>query len=285
MNPSFSVRKVDQKNLGIVRSYLASREDTAQFLINNLREHGPNETTHHNSGNFKVIFRSEKVAAVFCLTRRGNLNVQSEEDFSDVILEECEKENYPLKGFIGDWESIAPVYQKFKEKRPEYRPQYESKEILYSYKLERSDAKLVHDTRVRFLQEKDFAQWFEFSKSYAEELSLPHELSVDQKRLDFTKQIQDKIWWGLFSGDEMLSRVALNSKGETAGQVGGVFTPVQYRKKGYAKAAMFHMLKDCRDIHGHTKNILFTGTQDIPAQKLYESMGYNRIGWFALILS
>lgn len=31
-------------------------------------------------------------------------------------------------------------------------------------------------------------------------------------------------------------------------------------------------------------NPLFTGEADIPAQKLYESMGYQRIGSFALIL-
>ncbi len=32
------------------------------------------------------------------------------------------------------------------------------------------------------------------------------------------------------------------------------------------------------------KNILFTGETDLPAQKLYESMGYKRIGPFAVIL-
>ena len=47
---------------------------------------------------------------------------------------------------------------------------------------------------------------------------------------------------------------------------------------------MSHLLKDCRDLHGHNKNILFTGEADIAAQKLYESLGYKRIGSFALIL-
>jgi hypothetical protein len=44
------------------------------------------------------------------------------------------------------------------------------------------------------------------------------------------------------------------------------------------------MLKDCRDLHGHVKSILFTGETDYPAQRLYESMGYQRIRFFGLIL-
>jgi len=149
------------------------------------------------------------------------------------------------------------------------------REILY----------LRHDPRVRHLEERDFSQWLTFSKAYMSELSIPDELSDEQKRADFTKQIGGQVWWGLFDGDTLLSRVALNSKGESVGQVGGVYTPPGHRKKGFAKAAMFHMLKDCRDLYHHRKSILFTGETDFPAQKLYESMGYKRIGSFALVLS
>jgi len=91
-------------------------------------------------------------------------------------------------------------------------------------------------------------------------------------------------WWGLFIDGEMISRTALNSNGEKIGQVGGVFTPKSKRQKGYAKVTMLHMLRDCRDLHGHTKSILFTAETDYPAQKLYEAIGYQRIGSFALIL-
>jgi predicted GNAT family acetyltransferase len=100
----------------------------------------------------------------------------------------------------------------------------------------------------------------------------------------FCLTFRDKVWWGLFDRDELQSRAGLNSKGQDIGQVGGVFTPKKYRQRGYAKATMLHMLKDCRDTHVHRKNLLFTGETDYPAQKLYESIGYQRIGSFALIL-
>ncbi|MGE0526306.1 MAG: GNAT family N-acetyltransferase [Bdellovibrionales bacterium] len=279
-----TVESIGPNNFIEVDRYLAQHEETAQFLINNLSEHGPTLTDHSNSGNFKLVRAGSEVSAVFCLARRGNLIVQSDKDFSDLILSSCKNEPVALRGFIGPWESIEPIWSRFKTVNPDYKPSYESREILYSYELLPTDAKLCHDSRVRFLTESDYDQWLDFGAAYMSELALPDDLTVEQKRTNFLSQIESKIWWGLFSGEEMVSRCALNSKGKTIGQVGGVFTPKEHRQRGFAKAAMFHMLKDCRDLHGHEKNILFTGEADFPAQKLYESMGYRRIGSFALIL-
>lgn len=279
------IELVNPQNNEEVNAFLLQNGESAQFLINNLREHGPKLNEHPNSGNFKAIKNEEgRIHGVFCLTRRGNLIIQSEIISPEIILDACTQEHVKIKGFIGDWNSVEPVYLLFKERNITYKPSYESKEILYSYILTSSDLKLKHDSRVRFLEVDDFAQWLEFSNAYMSELSLPDNLSAEQKRKDFDSQVSHKIWWGLFDGKKLLSRAALNSKGDTTGQVGGVFTPKEHRQKGLAKAVMFHMLKDCRDLHRHTKSILFTGEADMPAQKLYESMGYSRIGSFALIL-
>lgn len=116
----------------------------------------------------------------------------------------CLTEPFPIKGFIGAWPVLAPIFEKFCAENPQFK---------------------------------------------------------------------------------LNSIAGLNSKSDEIGQVGGVFTPKEKRKHGYAKATMLHLLKDCRDFHGHAKSILFTGETDLPAQKLYESIGYERIGHFALILS
>ncbi len=266
-------------------AFLNKHEDSSQFLINNLREHGPKLTAHHNSGNFKTVKSGDEVKGVFCLTRRGNLIAQLDLNCAEAVVDSLKSEPVALKGFIGDWKSLEPVLTLYRKLHPDYLPTYESKEILYSYALTANDSKVQHDPRVRFLEERDFPQWLIYSKAYMSELSIPDKLSDEQKHSDFTKQIKNQIWWGLFDGESLQSRVALNSKGETVGQVGGVYTPPNLRQKGLAKAAMFHMLKDCRDLHQHKKSILFTVETDFPAQKLYEAMGYKRIGLFGLVLS
>lgn len=278
------IQPVSDKNIQEVNDFLSRYEETSQFLVNNLELHGPVLTSHHNSGNFKLVRKDDAIEAVFCLSRRGNLLIQSKASYFRDILEECSKEVIKLKGFVGDWKSVSPLFQEFKKQNPGYVPTYESKEILYSYSLTSSDSKLKHDPRVRLMEDSDFPQWLEFSRAYMSELSLPDDLTDGEKRSSFESAVKEQVWWGLFEGGTLLSRTALNSKGTRVGQVGGVFTPKSHRKKGLAKATMFHMLKDCFDSHGHSKSILFTGETDIPAQKLYESIGYSRIGHFALIL-
>lgn len=278
------IEAVDAHNQLEVESYLAKHEDTAQFLIGNLKAHGPKQTAHHNSGNFKLIRHNSDVRAVFCLARRGSLIVQSDENFAEIIIQACQAEDVQLTGFIGEWASVEPIYQFFQSLRPDYKPSYESKEILYSYILRDNDPRLVHDPRVRLLEPADFEGWLQHRIAYMTELKVPDGLTTEQKKTDFDRQVREKSWWGMFDEKEILSMTSLNSKSEKVGQVGGVFTPVQHRQKGYSKATMFHLLKDCKNLHGHSKSILFTGETDFPAQKLYESMGYNRVGSFALIL-
>lgn len=277
------IELVNSTNLAEAQAYLASHEETSQFLINNLRQFGPSLNDHHNSGNFKILRGSRGVEGVFCLPRRGNLLVQANADYSEAILRACSEEPISVKGFIGEWNSIAPVWLAHKKQNPSYRPVYESKEVLFSLPFA-SAAGLKHDPRVRFLEKQDFEQWNAFSTAYMAELDLPDDLSEEKKRKSFEDQIGKKHWWGMFLGDELVSRTSINSGGEEIGQVGGVFTPDSRRKMGYGVATMLHMLKDCRDFHGHRKSILITGETNIPAQKLYESIGYERKGSFALIL-
>ena len=277
------VEQVGESNIVEVQAFLAGQEECSQFLINNLGEHGPSLVEHQNSGNFKAIRLGGEIRAVFCLTRRGNLIMQGGGINPEVVLDACSREPIHMKGFIGEWDSIEPVYSLFKKQTPSFIPSFESKEILFSYPLSVNELKLRHDARVRLLTPADFSRWFELRAAYLSELGLPSDGVVDLVRGDFDAQVVGQRWWGLFEGNELLSQVGLNSKGETVGQVGGVFTPEPYRKRGLAKAAMVHMLRDCRDIHGHTKSILFTGETDIAAQKLYESIGYNRIGFFAMM--
>jgi GNAT superfamily N-acetyltransferase len=276
---------VSDANLRECTAFLKENEETAQFLINNLREFGPSLTDHHNSGNFRLVMIGDEIKGVFCLTRRGNLLVQSEVNCPEAVLKSLRADPISLKGFVGDWQSIEPVLNLYRQMHPDYQPTYESKEILYSFALPASGAALVHDARVRFLGERDFPQWLAYTKAYLAELSIPDELSDEQKRSDFESRVQNRVWWGLFEGGTLLSMAALNSHSESVGQVGGVYTSPVHRQKGLGKAVMAHMLKDCRDVHHHAKSIFFTGETDIPAQKLYESLGYKRIGSFALVLS
>ncbi len=272
------VEIVHNGNIAEVEAFLKRHEDTTQFLLANLRTHGSRLSEHENSGNMKLIRAGGLVCGVFEITRRGVILLQAEPEHAGIILADCVAERIPITGFIGEWASVEPVYRKCAG----FRATYESREILYRLLLV-GNLRLGRDARVRFLIESDFAEWSAFRTEYLSELRLPENLSPEQVHSQFINQARDRIWWGLFSGGKLVSRAGLNAIVPDVGQVGGVFTPPALRKRGFSKAVMLHMLMDCREIHGHSKSILFTGETDVAARKLYESIGYAPVGEFALI--
>lgn len=270
----------------LAMAFLKRHEETSQFLINNLRDRGPRVTDDPYSGNFKVIKSENQIVAVFYVARCGNVYAQAETDqYTDLILEGCKAEPFSIKGFLGAWSILAPIYEKFQAENPEFKPSYKSKEILYRLTLSKNDPQLRRHPEVRLLTGADYGAWLPLDNAYLEELHLTDHVTVEQVKSRFERSTQDRTWWGFFKNETLISMARLNSKSNQIGQVGGVFTPKEARMRGYSKATMLHLLKDCCEIHGHTKSILFTGETDIPAQRLYESIGYDRIGHFALILS
>ena len=85
------LEKFTDSNQEEALSFLSRYENTSVFLLGNFNEHGPNLGIHVNSGNFKLIRNEGKIVCVFCMTRRGNLLVQSEliHPTFELIIENC----------------------------------------------------------------------------------------------------------------------------------------------------------------------------------------------------
>lgn len=279
------IQAVDAKNEVLVLEFLERYEDTSQFLMNNLTNYGSTIGEAPHSGNFKVIVENNKVFGVFCLTKKGILLQQSIEDFSDLVYESCMAEAQPIKGIVGDWSCQEAMFNKVCEMQPEFNPSFNSVEVLFSYKLSPEDPRLEFNANSSRLSMEDYDDFLPLRLGYLKELNLPDQLSADEKRYLFESGVSNQTWWGMKIDEELVSIAGLNSSSASIGQVGGVYTKPSHRRKGYSRSLMFHMLKDCLELHGHNKSILFTGEEDRHAYKLYESMGYDRVGKFALILS
>ena len=66
-------------------------------------------------------------------------------------------------------------------------------------------------------------------------------------------------------------------------QVGGVWTPPEFRSRGYGRGAVAASLLSVRT-EGVQTAILFTGEENIPAQKAYEALDFHHIGDYRIIL-
>jgi predicted GNAT family acetyltransferase len=280
------IRHVTDSDLERVRAFLESHVDTSLFLLSTLAALGPRLGQHLNSGNFRLIEEEGRVVAVFCLTRRGNLLVQSggRADLAEQVFEACESEPIEVRGIVGEW-PMAEALWKLLRAAPRFEPTHALKDVLYRLMLGGTSRNVDPSITVRTLDARDFVQWERLNTAYFAELSLPLQATLEQRRTDFMVRIRSGLWWGAFDDDyELVSIAALNATYGSLGQVGGVYTRPEHRNKGLARAVMQLLVEDCYERLGFERLVLFTGEDNAAARRLYESIGFEPAGTFGLLL-
>jgi predicted GNAT family acetyltransferase len=264
--------------------------DTSLFLLSTLAALGPRLGSHLNSGNFRLIEEGGEIAAVFCLTRRGNLLVQAggRTDLAERIFEGSEAEPIEVRGIVGEWPTAEALW-KLLRADPRFEPTHALKDVLYRLMLQETrrpaGEPLDGQLTVRALDAADFVQWERLNSAYLAELSLPLQSTLEQRQTDFMVRIRSGLWWGAFDDCyDLVSIAALNATYGSMAQVGGVYTRPSDRRHGVAKAVMRLLIQDCRKRLGFEKLVLFTGEDNTAARKLYESVGFQVAGGFGLLL-
>jgi RimJ/RimL family protein N-acetyltransferase len=307
------IRYVTDADLERVRVFLEAHVETSLFLLSNLAVLGPRLGEHFNSGNYKMVEESGEVLAVFCLTRRGNLLVQAggRTGLAEPILAACEGQPIGVRGVIGEWPTAEALWHLLRAD-PRFEPTLSAKDVLYRLRLsaalgdalqapspmiksrltallmtgpERRDFRSpAPGIAVRVLEPADFEQWEPLNTAYLTELHLPVPTPDEQRKAEFVSRSRAHLWWGAFDGLRLLTTVGLNATYGSLGQVGGVYTPPEERRKGLASRAMRLLIEECRDYHRFEKLILFTGEDNRGARRLYESLGFESGGAFGLLL-
>jgi predicted GNAT family acetyltransferase len=285
------IRHVTDGDLEPVRTFLEGHVDTSLFLLSTLSALGPRRGSHLNSGNFQLIEEKGRVAAVCCLTRRGNLLVQAggRVDLAEQIFEACDSESIEIRGIVGEWPTAEALWNLLRADS-RFEPTHALKDVLYRLHLKQSAT--VRGTRapaasvaVRTLGVDDFVQWERLNAAYFTELNLPLQATLDQRRTDFIVRVRSGLWWGAFADSrELVSVASLNATYGSLGQVGGVYTPPEHRQQGFSQAVMRLLVEDCYTRLGFEKLVLFTGEENTAARELYESLGFEVAGAFGLLL-
>lgn len=279
----YSIEMVTDSSQDEMLAFLSEHENYTLFLLGNFESYGSALTDAPYSGNFKLIRSHGQVVGVFCLTRKGNLLIETilRESGFDIILDACYQESIPLKGVIGNWDFCGPFWEYLKTQKIITKEVFASKEILYSIDLDKTS--FSAQPNARLLTEADYIQWQPLRLDYLIEQGVPNDLTDSQLLGQFLDKVKKKITWGLFLNDTLVSIADLNAKTLDLGQVGGVYTDPRFRQRGYSRSAMQQLLRDAKEIHHIRKLIIFTGEKNLPAQKLYNSLGVSQIGYFALL--
>jgi RimJ/RimL family protein N-acetyltransferase len=234
------------------------------------------------SGNFKLIRSSKGIVGVFCLTRCGNLLIQTDTRDFDQIFAACQVENIPIRGLLGEWGLCSEFWDYLKKKEVIKKEIFASKEILYVVDL-RIQRSILPQVSARLLEIKDYDEWNVLSKEYLDEQKIPDSMSEKERQNLFAKLVKERSAWGLFFEDRLAAKAELNAKAFDLAQVGGVFTATGFRQRGLAKNLMLQLLYDVKNNLKLRKLIIFTGEENLPARRLYESLGTHQAGRFSLL--
>ena len=281
---------VTENSLQNCIDFLEKRKETCLFLLGNLSNYGFKFTDHVNSGNYRLLKCGNKLIGVFSITRRGNLLIQTDnkENYSPEIYKAITSDDIKVKGIIGHWKDCILFKSYCETVVKNFKIKSVSKERLYSLSLSAKANKrmiLEQNRLVRFLTSKDFKQWDIFNREYLKETGAPIQGTHEERNRSFEEAVKKKNWWGVFFGRELVSVGAHNTRYKDIGQIGGVFTPPERRRKGYSRLCMMQLLIDSRKIHQLNTLILFTSEDNIAAQTLYESLGFKQVGYFGLIFA
>ncbi|MBN1314422.1 MAG: GNAT family N-acetyltransferase, partial [Anaerolineales bacterium] len=107
---------------------------------------------------------------------------------------------------------------------------------------------------------------------------------LEKKCRDDVERAQlERRTWVLERDGELVACSSFNTAIREAVQVGGVWTPPELRCRGYARAVVASSLLDAAR-EGASKAILFTGPDNIGAQRAYLACGFRQIGYYRLLL-
>ncbi len=206
---NIKIEKITADNQNEALSFLSKYENTAVFLLGNLEEYGPNLGSHINSGNFKLIRENEKIVCVFCLTRNGNLLIQSElfDPLFESVLSSCQEEASRIQGIIGDWAFAFQFWEYLKKQNIITKEIFYSKEVNYTLSLD--TWKGFSAKEARCLENKDYEQWKALRLDYLKELNIPEGLSDEERHDQFIERCHKKMIWGLFIDSDLCSLVKI----------------------------------------------------------------------------
>ena len=104
------------------------------------------------------------------------------------------------------------------------------------------------------------------------------DIEIDEnKATDVAKAFIEKgLYFLINENGEILSQAVTTKETKNGYTIGGVFTPENYRKKGYAKECLYRVIKIIKDENKDVV-VLHTNVQKEHTRRLYEGLGFEII--------
>jgi predicted GNAT family acetyltransferase len=281
-----SIRALSNADRAALEAFLHGHADSSMFLRSNVRAAGLTYEGKPLQAEYVAAFDGDRIVAVAAHCWNGMILVQSPDPaaLAAVVREAVQVSKRAVSGISGPAEQVEAAARALGTAGR--RAHKSGNEELFAldladlvvppplaagqWKSRRANAAeldLLTEWRVGFQREalhRDESP--ELQASAREEIELLHREGLD---------------WVLEDGGRVVAYSTFNARLPDAVQVGGVWTPPEWRGRGYGRAVVAGSLLDAR-AEGVRRGVLFAERAD--AKRAYIGIGFRPVGRYGLIL-
>jgi predicted GNAT family acetyltransferase len=273
-----------------LEAFLLPRIESSMFLLGNMRTAGLVDGGQPYQGTYAAAFADGQITGVVAHYWNGILIPQAPQHLAALCAAAVEASGRAIRGLIGPREQVTAAQEALgiSDEALQAAAQLDDCEKLYVLPL----ADLVvpaelqaGQVRGRRMEARDLNLLTGWRAAYSLETLGDQDGPKLRKgvRASLERSLQEGRTWVLEAQGQPVATSSFNTAIAEAVQVGGVWTPPALRSRGYGRAAVAASLLDAR-AEGAKTAILFTGEDNVPAQKAYEGLGFRHVGEFRLIL-
>jgi RimJ/RimL family protein N-acetyltransferase len=278
------LRLMNSADESLAEQFLANHRDTSMFLRSNIRRAGLDFRPAPFHAIHVGAICDGRVSGIVAHAWNGMVLVQAPEHADDLARECIKLSARPVTGLTGPLEQVKLVRAALGLMSTPAA--LESAEWLYGLNLSdlivpdalsqgvilcrpprKEETATLHDWRFNYDIETVGASATDETRRRA-----AHSLDV---------QIADGNAWVAVENDQPVSLSSFNASLPDIVQLGGIYTPPQFRGRGYAKVAVAGSLIAARE-RRVSRAVLFTDNPS--AARSYERVGFKREGDYGLVL-
>ena len=281
---SLAARLLNASDESQLHNFLLAHRDVSLFLLNNLEHSGVVAGDVPYQGQYWGAFDNDQLVGVVAHYWQGMLLPSAPRGLEQIAPLVVEQADRPVQGIIGERAQVDWLGDFFQVER--WR--MDNPEPLYSLDLDQlqiPDALLKGELNIRLATPADEDLLVEWRIVYAGETMAEPDNAETRRRARalMQQEIPAGTTFVLCRGDQPVAMSGFNAQAAQTVQIGGVFTPEEQRGHGYGRAVVAGSLLLARE-QGVLRSVLFTGHDNIAAQRAYESLGYQRSGEFGMKL-
>jgi len=266
---------------------LSRHLESSLILLSNIERVGLDDRGERYQATYAASFdRNGAITALAGHSWNGMVVVQGDAGLEEAARLAVRSSGREIKGVLGPWSPACRVRKALEKSDAEIT--HESREVLMALQLADLQAP-------ELLSRKDVSVAVP-TEAEARDVLVPWRIEYDvesmaarrgeelerKARETISAGLTERTLWALKVGGQIVDMTGFNARARNIVQVGGVYTPPEFRNRGYARSVVAGSLLAAR-AGGAALSTLFTGSSMAAAQRAYRALGYREVGDYGLI--